>query len=502
MLHGPMPTTLLRRFTTALVVGLLALGALVAVDAPAQAATSRSLSAKASPTGAAVSGTVTISGTLTKSPKGSKVTIQRKSGSTWVTAKTTKTTTSAGAYSGKVKLPAKVGTYSFRAVADAKGSLKKATSKTVKVKALTPVSATITASPTRLKAGATAKVTGSVKPFVKNTTVTIQRFVNGKYVSTGATAKLSGSGKFSRSLVIKDGSVLRVSVPRAGRFAPGVSAPTAVLADPVISSTSLPTARRTVAYSAQVVQVGTAAGTWTVTPALPAGLALNKSTGRVTGTPTGPNSTASYTFKLAQPGLTTASRAVSLTVTDPPVPTPPTITTTSLPAGTVGQAYSTKLTASGNPAGTWSSSPLPAGLTLNGTTGVISGVPAAAGSTDVTVGFTQTSTGLAANPKALSIAIAPPPPPPAPVISTTALPDGTALMPYSFQLTALGNPPGTWSVTGLPTGYSVNASTGVISAPGLNLAQVKTYQVTINFTATGNPTKAVPVTLSLRVRPN
>jgi Putative Ig domain/Squalene-hopene cyclase C-terminal domain len=73
------------------------------------------------------------------------------------------------------------------------------------------------------------------------------------------------------------------------------------------------------------------------------------------------------------------------------------VTTTSLPAGTVSQPYKTKLTASGgNAPYTWSlvkgDGTLPSGLTLNSSTGKITGTPTTTGTTNFVVEVTDTET--------------------------------------------------------------------------------------------------------------
>jgi len=75
--------------------------------------------------------------------------------------------------------------------------------------------------------------------------------------------------------------------------------------------------------------------------------------------------------------------------------TPPAITSPAPPAGTTGAPYSFTVTATGTGPITFSiSGTLPAGLTLNPTTGVISGTPTAAG----VFSFTITATGATAPP--------------------------------------------------------------------------------------------------------
>lgn len=76
------------------------------------------------------------------------------------------------------------------------------------------------------------------------------------------------------------------------------------------------------------------------------------------------------------------------------VPTSVTITTTSLPNGTVGTVYSQTVQATGGPSPyTWtvSTGSLPDNLTINGSTGVISGTPTVAATFNFTVQVTDTA---------------------------------------------------------------------------------------------------------------
>jgi len=82
---------------------------------------------------------------------------------------------------------------------------------------------------------------------------------------------------------------------------------------------------------------------------------------------------------------TNVVRAVtqSLVVSVAPAAVAPTITSVATASGTVGQAFSHSLTASGTAPITWTASGLPAGLNLSGAT--ITGTPTTAGSATVTV---------------------------------------------------------------------------------------------------------------------
>ena len=142
------------------------------------------------------------------------------------------------------------------------------------------------------------------------------------------------------------------------------------------------------------------------------------------------------------------------------------INSTSLPGATLQTPYSASLRAAGGTgARTWgiTAGTLPAGLSLNPATGIISGTPTAAGTSNFTVSVTDSATPPHSLATSLSIVVAAV----APTLAiTNSLPNGNIGGPYDAVLTAIGGkPPYTWSVVAgsLPIGLSLAASTGAIT---------------------------------------
>lgn len=120
--------------------------------------------------------------------------------------------------------------------------------------------------------------------------------------------------------------------------------------------------------------------------ALPVGLTLNGATGAISGTPTG-TGTSTFTVAVTDSSSTSAHANLSIIVGADIA-----ITTTSLPSGSVGTAYSSTLQACGGAQPyTWSisSGALPPGLALNSGSGVISGTPTTAGVSNFTIQVTD-----------------------------------------------------------------------------------------------------------------
>ncbi len=156
-----------------------------------------------------------------------------------------------------------------------------------------------------------------------------------------------------------------------------------------ITTNSLPSGTQYVAYSATLTAGGGVTPyAWSlVSGNLPAGLLLNPSSGVISGTPTGVESS-NFTVQVSDTNTGIATKALSITIN-----APLTITTNSLPPGTQNVAYSATLTASGGVTPyTWllASGNLPAGLSLNPSTGSITGTPTTTGVSDFTISVTDT----------------------------------------------------------------------------------------------------------------
>ena len=219
-----------------------------------------------------------------------------------------------------------------------------------------------------------------------------------------------------------------------------------------ITTATLPDATQNASYTATLAANLTGA-TWSViSGSLPAGLTLNTSTGAITGTPTTAG-TSRFTVRAVKDSKS-AEKQLSITVS--PIPTI-TITTESLPSGTVNTSYSATLTSS-TAGATWtvSSGNLPSGLTLS-TSGAISGTPTRTGSYTFTI---RAVYGTASDEKQFTVTISAP----TLTITTTSLPDGTTGTAYTATLAA-DDSPVTWSISSgtLPDGLTLNTSTGAIT---------------------------------------
>jgi hypothetical protein len=288
-------------------------------------------------------------------------------------------------------------------------------------------------------------------------------------------------GTFTLNVVVKDAAAQTFTVPLTLVVTAGV----------IIQTSSLAPAAVGVAYSQTLMgSGGKTPYVWTVTSgSLPGGLTLDPATGIISGTPTA-GGVFPFTITLTDATPVQATAALTINVLG--------ITTTSLPDGTVGTAYSQTLQAAGGvPPLTWavSSGTLPTGLTLNASSGTISGTPTASGSSTFTVSASYTPAGAASpvtTQQQLTIFVAG-----LLNITSSALTftEGTPLVSQSLGTVAGGTGPYTWAiVTGtLPVGLKLDPATCIGSATptcmlsGTTTAPVGTISITFQVTDSSTP---------------
>jgi hypothetical protein len=284
-------------------------------------------------------------------------------------------------------------------------------------------------------------------------------------------------------------------------IAPGGGAPT--ITGP---ATPLSAGTENVAYNTTFSATGAAPIGWSVIlGSLPPGMSLNTGTGAYTGTPT---TAGVYSFTIqALNGSGSDSRAYSHTI-NAATGSAPTITApTSLSNGTTTVAYSSGFAATGTVPITWSLAlgTLPAGMSINPTTGAYTGTPTVAGSFTFTV---RAQNGYGQNTRQYTHTIVTQTAGP-PVITgpNPPLADGTVGVPYSVAATATGDPTITWSVVPggpLPPGMSLDANTGVYSGtPSSAGSFTFTFRAlnasgndTQSYTHTINPVGGTPPTIT------
>jgi hypothetical protein len=263
-----------------------------------------------------------------------------------------------------------------------------------------------------------------------------------------------------------------------------------------IAAGTLPTGYTGTAYNQAVAATGGLYPfTWSA-EGLPAGLSINSSTGAITGTPTVYGQfTATIRVKdavLAGYPRQEAERDAALRIIRPVA-----IATTSLPTNVVvGSSYSATLSGTGGEAAfTWSvsSGSLPSGLSLNPSTGAITGNINVQGTSTFTIKLTD---GLTSATRQFSIVswnkLA---------IVSTNIPSGLQNRAWSGSVTCSGGAPGyTWTATGLPSGISISGS-GVTATLAGTPTVSGSFGVTVRVQDTIGQVATTYVTISLVYNP-
>ncbi len=202
-----------------------------------------------------------------------------------------------------------------------------------------------------------------------------------------------------------------------------------------------------------------------ISGALPPGLALNSSTGAVSGSP---QRAGSFPFTAQVADSSGQSVSLQLTINIQRRVPPLVITTASLPNAVLEAAYGAGIEADGGePPYTWRIAGLPPGLTA-GASGMIAGAPTKIGTYTVTAEVAD-SGGQTAR-KSFTLIVEP-----APLVITTGspLPDGEKGQSYSASFAAKGGVlPYVWAASGgsLPPGLALSRAgslTGTLVAEGV-----------------------------------
>ncbi len=214
---------------------------------------------------------------------------------------------------------------------------------------------------------------------------------------------------------------------------------------------------------------------------LPGGLSVNAS-GLISGTPT-----VAGVFNVGVTATNATSTSVAKTVVFTIAQFAPVITSSATANGQTGVPFSYQITANnGTSAGFSFTGALPPGLTLNTSTGLISGTPTAVGTFTPTL-IASNGAGNGSQVTTFNITLGPP------VITSAVSTSGSLATPFSYQITAT-NSPTTFNATGLPPGLSVNAS-GLVSGTPTSQG---TFTATIsaqNGTGTGSQTLTITIGL-------
>ena len=313
----------------------------------------------------------------------------------------------------------------------------------------------------------TSSVNVAISPLTMKATDSNPSATITSWAATGLPAGLSinaTTGVVSGTPTTTGTSTVKVTATDSGGYSGSVSFTWTVKDLVTVTSPGTKTSSVNVAISPLTMKATDSNPSATITSwaatGLPAGLSINATTGVVSGTPT---TTGTSTVKVTATDSGGYSGSVSFTWT---VKDLVTVTSPGTKTSSVNVAISplTMKATDSNPSATitsWAATGLPAGLSINATTGVVSGTPTTTGTSTVKV--TATDSGGYSGSVSFTWTVKDLVTVTSPGTKTSSV--NVAISPLTMKATD-SNPSATitsWAATGLPAGLSINATTGVVS---------------------------------------
>jgi hypothetical protein len=306
-------------------------------------------------------------------------------------------------------------------------------------------------------------------------------------VNSAVTVQVTDNGgqSVARSFVI--------TVTRGGWGSPSPPLPAALQ----ISSPAVPSAKVGAPYQASLSATGGAQPySWTVdSGSLPAGLALDATSGAINGMPNQAGDT-SFTVRVTDAGSQSAVQPLAISVSALLQ-----ITTRNLAGGQVGTSYHASVSVTGGTQPySWSiaSGALPSSLALNPANGTVSGTPGTAGNSSFTMKVNDSAGQSAQQPLAISVAAAPA----APLqITTSSLAGGQVGTSYQASVSVTGGTqPYSWSIASglLPASLALNAASGAISGMPSTAGN---SSFTVKVSDSGSQSAQQPLAISVAAAP-
>lgn len=325
---------------------------------------------------------------------------------------------------------------------------------------------------------------------------------------TPAASSYSATGLPPGLALIAGSSVISGTPTAFGSFSVTVAAtntvgtgPSSILTISVAPSATAPVITRSpiingqvgVAFSGVALTASPAATSFAITSGtLPAGLVLDPASGAITGTPL---ATALGQARVWFAGTNASGTGLAMEIlfTIAPAATTPVVNSNGTATAQVGQPFQYVITATNGPITSFDTGPRPAWLALDSATGILSGIPTEATTTAISIALSVSNAAGAGNPKTLLLTVAPAPA--TPLITSALTASGRVGTAFTYQVTASESAT-SYVATGLPSGLSINSSTGAISgSPTVS----NTYSVVLRASNAGG--LGAPSTLVIDVAP-